>query len=264
MIAMPISRGPAGPVHWREIGTGPPLVLIHGLVGNLNFWVREMRVWAPRFRMLVVDLRGSGRTPSSPAPFTVADLADDVVAVLDDAGVARANILGFSTGGNIALALALARPDRVERLVLVSTFACMDVQSELFHDAVLAGYEATGDQRQTYRVVYPWLFSRRFLSDPANSAFRPEIESDPSDQSMADWRALYLAQRRFDVRRRLPEIRARTLVVAGGQDRLVSLAQARELARGIPRARLTVIRRAGHLVNVEVPRTFHRRVTRFV
>jgi 3-oxoadipate enol-lactonase len=259
-----MTRGPEGPVHWIERGSGRPLVLLHGLGGDVGFWAAEMEVWAQTFRVIAIDLRGSGATPPSPGGHTMADLADDVVAVLDDAGINTADVLGFSMGGNVALALALAHPRRVGRLVLASTFACMNIQARLFLDAVLRTYEQNRQPDQMFRLIYPWLFSIDFLADPANGAFLVDAEGAPDDQPFEDWRALYLAQQRFDVRQDLDEIGAPTLVVIGDQDRLVSLDDARELSDGLAEARLAELPGAGHLTNVETPEEFRRLVEQFL
>ena len=85
-------------------------MLLHGLGGDVGFWAAEIDAWAPRLRLIAIDLRGSGSTPMSATQHTMADLADDVVAVLDDARVDSADVLGFSMGGNVAQAFALRIP----------------------------------------------------------------------------------------------------------------------------------------------------------
>ncbi len=122
--------------------------------------------------------------------------------------------------------------------VLVSTFACMNVQARLF--------------------------SIGFLADPAHGAFLVDAEATPDDQPLEDWRALYLARQRFDVRPDLDKFASPMLVIAGDQDRLVSLEDARELTAGIPRARLAVLPGAEHLINVETPGEFRRLVEDFL
>jgi 3-oxoadipate enol-lactonase len=167
-------------------------------------------------------------------------------------------------GGNVAQQLAARYPERIDRLVLASTFARMNAQARLFLDAVLETYQQNRRPAQLLRLVYPWLFSIRFLADPANAGFLAAAEAAPDDQPFEAWRALYLAQQRFDARAHLARVQAATLVVAGDEDRLVSLDDARELAAGIPDARLVVVPGAGHLVNVEAGEPFRWEVERFL
>jgi 3-oxoadipate enol-lactonase len=261
---VPYAVGSAGPIHWLDAGTGAPLVLLHGLGGDAGFWAAEIDAWAPRHRLIAIDIRGSGATPASTAQPSMADLADDVAAVLDDAGLVSADVLGFSMGGNVAQALALRHPQRVRRLVLASTFARMNAQARLFLDAVLTGYERSGDAKQMFRLIYPWLFSIGFLTDPANDEFRQAGEDAPEDQTLEAWRALYLAQRRFDARPDIARIAAPTLVIGGAEDRLVAPADLQLLTDRISGAKLELLPNAGHLVNIEAPREFRGLVEQFL
>jgi pimeloyl-ACP methyl ester carboxylesterase len=263
-LSLAFATGPAGPVHWAEAGAGPPVVLLHGLGGDIGFWAAEAADWQAQFRLLLIDLRGAGSTPPSPGGHSIADLADDVAAVLDAAGVRAAHVVGFSMGGLVAQSFAVRHPARIDRLVLASTYAVMNPQARLFLDAVLRTYEDSRDAAQLYRLIFPWLFSVEFLADPANRALLPGADLELDDQPMEDWRAAYLAQQRFDGRDQLGRIAAPALVVAGSEDRLVSLEDARALARGIPGADLAVLAGAGHLINVEQPDWFRATVGNFL
>jgi 3-oxoadipate enol-lactonase len=263
-LSLAFANGPAGPVHWAETGAGSPVVLLHGLGGDIGFWAAEAADWQARFRLVLIDLRGHGATPASPGGHSIADLADDVAAVLDAAGVRAAHVVGFSMGGLVAQSFAVRHPDRVDRLVLVSTYAVMNPQARLFLDAVLGTYEHSRDAAHMYRLIFPWLFSVGFLADPANRGWLPGTDLELDDQPMEDWRAAYLAQQRFDGRDQLGRIAAPALVVAGSEDRLVSLDDAGALARGIAGGELAVLAGAGHLINVEQPDAFRAAVVNFV
>jgi pimeloyl-ACP methyl ester carboxylesterase len=100
-----------------EAGSGPPLVLLHGLFGAGQNWGGIRSVLARRFRVLTPDLRNHGASPRAP-DMSYAAMAEDVADMLDAAGIDRAAVLGHSMGGKVAMALALAHPGRVERLVV--------------------------------------------------------------------------------------------------------------------------------------------------
>ncbi|ERK72937.1 alpha/beta fold hydrolase [Leifsonia aquatica] len=253
---MPTTDVGATRVNWRRGGAGDSVVLLHGLGGDIGFWDAELPALERDFDVIALDLRGSGATPSSAGGHEISDLADDVVAVLDDAGVARAHVVGFSMGGLVAQALALRHPGRLNRLVLASTYATMGHQARLFLDAVLDVYENGATATQMFELICPWLFSPAFVQDPANRAFFELPEGAADDQSMEDWRALYRAQRNFDVTEELSRISAPTLVVSGARDALVPAADALALRDGIAGARLEVFAESGHLVNVEDPARF--------
>ena len=260
-----VTTGPH-PVHWSSTGEGPALVLLHGLGGDRAFWAAELPQLRDDFQVITVDLRGSGDTPVTDDGHSMATLADDVCAVLDVAGVESAHVVGFSMGGLVAQALAVRHPGRVERLVLASTYAVMNPQARMFLDAVRDVVLAEGSLRAVFPLVAPWLFSIGFLADPAHAAWFTAPEDDPDEipEPPAGWLAQYQAQRDFDGRADLASIRASTLVLSGGQDRLVPADDAAELAAGIAGATASTYAGSGHLINVEEPDRFVARVRAFV
>ncbi|MGW7434097.1 alpha/beta fold hydrolase [Streptomyces sp. NPDC054861] len=253
---MPFTQTSSGPVHWTVEGEGEPLVLLHGLGGDVSFWEAERTALADRFRVVSIDLRGSGRTPAARDGHTMDDLADDVAAVLADQQLVSAHVLGFSMGGLVAQAFALRHPAMLRRLVLASTFAVMNRQSRMFLDAVLDVYEGGATPKQMFDLICPWLFSADFLADPANDVFLHYPDDEPEEQSLDDWRKLYLAQRAFDANSGLPAMTAPTLVIAGGEDRLATVEDAEALVRSVSSAVLHVLPGKGHLVNVEASDEF--------
>lgn len=255
---MPLMTTSRGPAHWLEtnaIPGAPAVVLIHGLGGDAGFWAAELPLLAARYRVLAVDLRGSGRTPGGPAPFTIEDLALDVLAILDQAGIDTAHVVGFSLGGTVAQALAVAAPRRVRGLVLAATFACTGTQARLFLQAVGSVYAGGATPEQVYGLVLPWLFSHGFLSRPAAAPYLAYPEDAGDEQSCDDWLRLLQAMLAFDGRGALSRIHAPTLVLSGDEDRLAPLDGAHTLVAGLPQATLAVVP-GGHLINVESPHRF--------
>lgn len=255
---MPLLNTSRGPAHWLEcnnVPDAPTVVLIHGLGGDAGFWAAELHALASRYRVLAVDLRGSGKTPGSTLPFTTRDLALDVLAILDQAGVETAHVVGFSMGGTVAQAMAVAAPQRLRSLVLAATFACTCTQARLFLQAVGAVYAGGGGPAQVYALVLPWLFSDRFLSSPAAAPYLEYVEDPTDGQTCEDWLRLLQAMLTFDGRPNLPRITTPTLVIAGDEDRLAPLDGAHALVAGVPHATLNVLP-GGHLMNVESPQPF--------
>ncbi|MGM9607452.1 MAG: alpha/beta fold hydrolase [Oscillospiraceae bacterium] len=105
-------------LHFTETGTGEPLVLLHGNGEDSSYFVHQVEFFSPRRRVLAVDTRGHGRSPRGSAPFTIRQFAEDLLAFLDERGIGRTDLLGFSDGANIALVFALRYPERVRRLIL--------------------------------------------------------------------------------------------------------------------------------------------------
>jgi pimeloyl-ACP methyl ester carboxylesterase len=108
-------------IHWTEFGAGPPLLLVHGLGSSGADWAFQIPPLAASHRVIVPDLRGSGRSVDARGPFTIAQFADDLWALLDALDATAPRLVGFSMGGAVALEMALARPGAVERLVTINS-----------------------------------------------------------------------------------------------------------------------------------------------
>lgn len=262
---MPLLNTTRGALHWIDTchdRAGPPVLLIHGLGGDAGFWSAEQAALAARHRVLAVDLRGSGLTPGTHSPFSADALAQDLLAMLDHAGIDRVHVVGFSMGGVVAQALVSAAPTRVHSLVLAATFATPNTQSRLFLQAVGAVYRAGATPKQIFDLVLPWLFSVGFLSDPRAAPWLDYPDDAPDEQTAEDWQRLLDAMIGFDGRPRLPHIHVPTLVIGGDEDRLATPEDAQVLLDGIPSARLSMLR-GGHLMNVESPDAFLSELERF-
>ncbi|MEG2803673.1 alpha/beta fold hydrolase [Stenotrophomonas sp.] len=263
---MPFLTTPHGALHWLDTASdpdAPAVVLIHGLGGDASFWAAEQAALAAHFRVLTVDLRGSGLSARTSGAFAIEDLARDVVAILDHAGITHAHVVGFSMGGVVAQALASHAPGRVDRLVLAATFARTNPQAVLFLQAVGTVYRRGATPRQVFDLVLPWLFSEAFFSDPRAAPYLDYPEEAADEQTPQDWQRLLDAMCAFDGHARLATLACPTLVMAGDEDRLATLADAQHLASGIPGAVLHVLR-GGHLMNVESPEAFIEHVMQFL
>ena len=113
--------------YWRE-GAGVPIVWIQGLNADHTAWASQVAAFRDRYECIALDNRDVGASGRATAPYTLADMAGDVRAVLDDAAVEDAHVVGLSMGGAIAQELALAAPEWVRSLTLVSTFARPDAR----------------------------------------------------------------------------------------------------------------------------------------
>lgn len=105
-------------LHYTEQGTGTPLILLHGNGEDSSYFVHQIEYFKDRYRVIAIDTRGHGRTPRGEKPFTIRQFAEDLHGFMDERGIDRAHILGFSDGGNIALIFALKYPERVDHLIL--------------------------------------------------------------------------------------------------------------------------------------------------
>jgi len=225
------ARGPAG--------DQPPVVLIHGAGGSHLDWAPELRR-LPGGRVIALDLPGHGKS-SAPGRDRIDAYARDVIALLDALAIPRAVLVGHSMGGAIAQQVALDWPERVARLALLGTGSKLPVDPAL-PQRLLEAPVSTLD----------WLVERAW-----HAGAPPELKARGRALFEATPRAVvrddYLACQAFDVRDRLEQIAAPTLVIGAEEDRMVPLKFSRTLAERIPGARLVVIAGAGHMFPLEQP-----------
>jgi pimeloyl-ACP methyl ester carboxylesterase len=224
----------------RAFGSGPPLILIHGLSGSGRWWSRNVAALAAEHRVYAIDLPGFGASRRS-GPFRLESAVTQIVHWMDATGIDRASFAGHSLGGLIAVLLAAAAPERIDRLVLV--------------DAALLEFDP--GLRNRVRGVARSLrtLSPRILPLIVSDALR----SGPFAFAGAT-RALLLA----GVPAALSRIGAPTLVVWGEFDTIVPLTVGETIVRKMPHARLAVIPGAGHNAMWDRPDAFSRLVLDFL
>lgn len=105
-------------LNYVEKGTGEPLILLHGNGEDHTYFKHQMEYFSKDYRVIAVDTRGHGKTPRGEAPFTIRQFAEDLHCFMNEQGIEKANILGFSDGGNIAMIFAVKYPEKVKKLIL--------------------------------------------------------------------------------------------------------------------------------------------------
>ena len=252
-------------IAWERHGSGPPLLLIHGLGYARWGWEPVLPGLAERFSVVSFDNRGIGESDAPPGPYTAAQMAADAVQVLDEAGVERAHVVGTSLGGMVAQEVALGHPDRVGRLVLCCTtpgglraYAMPSVTIALMAEAA---------------TLEPAVALRRFVENalaPATVEAHPEIVERimahrlATAQDPAAWAAQASAGAAFDAYDRLGAVAAPTLVQHGDEDVVVDPRNADLLVELLPDARLERFPGTGHLYFWEQPVRFVTSVCAFL
>jgi 3-oxoadipate enol-lactonase len=244
-------------IYYESHGSGPgePAVLIMGLAMDANGWERQLPALAAHRRVIVLDNRGVGRSKKPPGPYTTAAMADDVIAVMDEVGLATAHIVGVSLGGAIAQELTLRHAARVRSLALLCTFARVSRGMTAIADtggATLGGEGGVAmDPRSIYRFLMPMVFTADFLQR------EKALLKQMLDRSMSygfephGVFAQLAAAMSHDTVARLGEIAVPTLIVTGTADMLVPPKQSKRLAEGIPGAKLVEIEGAPHGIVLE-------------
>lgn len=247
-------------LHVRIEGSGDPLVMLHGFTGSVEAWGEEVLAGlAQAYQIIVVDLLGHGESQAAceAERYQVEELLRDVVQVLDAMAVDRADWLGYSMGGRLALAGAVLHPDRVSRLILESASPGLASENERrarrrADEALAEGIRLGGmEEFVDHWMGLPLFASQGKLPDKVLKEARERRLKNRPDALAACLRGMGTgAQPSFWDR--LGEVKVPTLLLAGEEDAKFSDI-ARRMAEVMPRATLRVIPRAGHTVHLENP-----------
>jgi len=252
-------------IAWEARGDGAPLVLVHGLAYDRLGWGTLPDLLAERFRVILLDNRGVGESDAPPGPYTVAELAADVLGVLDEAGIERANLFGVSLGGYTAQEFALTWPERLHKLILCSAApgGPSAVPMPPATVEVFAKYPTMEREAGLRMFVENSLGERgvRELPELVEEIFRYRLGHAPTTEA---WVAQATAGATYVNDDRVGQISVPTLVLAGGSDVVVDPANAELLASLIPGARAVVVPDRGHLMVWEDSERVAELVTEFL
>jgi pimeloyl-ACP methyl ester carboxylesterase len=246
-------------------GAGEPLVLVHGLAYDRAGWGRFPDLLAEHFRVVLIDNRGVGESDAPPGPYTVSEMAEDVVGVLDELGIDRTNLFGVSLGGYIAQELTLTHPGRVEKLVLCSTApgGPKAVPMPVATQQVFATYPTMEREAGLRMFVENSLGARGVRERPelVEEIFQYRLGHAPTVEA---WVAQATAGATYDSYDRIGAIDVPTLVVHGDADVVVDPGNAALLGELIPNARVELIPDRGHLMVWEDSERVAELVTEFL
>lgn len=238
----------------HHLVTGPedaPVVVLSNSLGSTHrMWDAQADALAEHFRVVRYDTRGHGGSPVPDGPYSIDDLADDVVALLDTLGVEKAHVVGLSLGGMTGMRLAARNPERVDRLVVLCTGAHLTPSSAWTDRA--ATVRSGGSAAVAEAVVQRW-YTEGFRE--ANPAVRKASEQMVADTPAEGYAGCCEVIAAMDLRADLPAIAAPTLAIAGEDDPATPPPHLAEIAETVQDGRLLVVPQSAHLANAEQPET---------
>ncbi|MET9132585.1 alpha/beta fold hydrolase [Streptomyces antibioticus] len=235
-------------------GGGVPLVFVHGWTANRHRWDHQLAHFAEKRRVVRFDLRGHGESGGAGVK-TVAELANDLIALLDHLKIERCVLIGHSMGGMISQTVALTHPERVERMILVNSIARMTFSRG-------RGLLMAASTLVPYKLFVATNIQRAFAPGHPRDEVRAYIKSS-ADTPREVVMTLYGAMRAFDVLDRVGEIRTPTLMIHGYHDVQLPVSQMLRMAKAYPDATVRIID-AGHELPVEKPAELTAAIDAFV
>jgi pimeloyl-ACP methyl ester carboxylesterase len=245
-------------------GSGRPLLLIHGYPLNRSLWRPQLDTLTDAARVIAPDLRGHGESNASDQPYSVDTLADDLVELLDELGLAGPVVVaGLSMGGYVALAFYRRHQDRVAGLILAATRAGADSEAgKANRDKAMAQAREQGVGAIADSMLPKMLAPETYQSHPALAQqVRHMLASTPLEGVLGDLTAM---RDRPDSTELLGSILEPVLVIHGQEDQLIPPSEAEAAFARLPNARLALLPRAGHLLNLEQPEAFDAEVRTFL
>ncbi len=249
-------------IAYERAGTGPPLVLLHGYVGDgPTTWRRQIEGLSDEFTVVVWDAPGTGGSSDPPESFGIAGYADCLAGFVEKLGLEGPSVAGLSFGGILALELCHRHPALPRTLILASAYAGWrgslptEVADQRLKQA-LALADLSPDE--FVDALLPSMFSEK-----VPSPFIEEFRTSMQEFHPAGFRAMARASAE-DLREVLPHINVPTLLICGDKDVRAPLSVAENLKTSIPDSTLVVLPDAGHVCNIESPEDFNNAVRNFV
>jgi 3-oxoadipate enol-lactonase len=242
-------------------GAGPWLILSHSLATDLTLWDDQMSALISHFRVLRFDTRGHGGSSAPDVPYDFAMLTADVLGLMDALDIERAHCCGISMGGMIAQHVALAAPERINKLILVSTTSGYPPEARAMWGERIAGVRKNGMEPLVVPTLERWFTAPYRAAHPEMVArIAALVRATPAAGYCGSGQAIAM----LDTTEKLPSLRCPTLVIAGSDDAGTPPAMGRKIAEQIPGARMEMLESSSHLCNVEQAALFNDRLTAFL
>jgi pimeloyl-ACP methyl ester carboxylesterase len=231
----------AAQIYYATYGKGAPVILLHGGLGNSDHWAFQVPALAAKYQVIVIDSRNQGRSTFTKEKLTYHAMAADVLAVMDELGVAAAAFVGWSDGGEIALDLAIHHPARVTRLFVFG-----------------ANYDASGQKPSAGSATFA-SYASKCRSDFEKISKNPKAYAAVVASLDPVWKTPVIF-----TKAQLRSIQAPTVIADGDHDEIIELAQIKEMAQLVPNATLVVFENTSHFALWQDPAAFNKAVLAFL
>jgi 3-oxoadipate enol-lactonase len=257
---MPFAKINGINIHYKVEGQGEPLVLIMGLGAPLSSWKYNIPFLKQHFQVVCFDNRGIGKTDKPRGPYSIRMMADDTIGLMDYLNIKKANMLGFSMGGIIALEIATSQLGRIMKLILNSTSACIDDKNGGTPE-ILEAFKLPLRKASVLGLSLS-------LNDPLKRLmYLPFVKVNSwllKDSDLAGLQGQSDAVISYSYLDKLPTIKIPTLVITGSHDHNVKPTSSETLAKNMPGAKLVKIDNGSHLICAEMSTRYNEEVYNFL
>ncbi len=242
---MPYAEANKIRIYYESCGTGRPIVLLSGLGSSLESWSVQVPIYSDLFRVITLDNRGSGRSDKPDYPYTIEQMADDTVGLLDSLGIEKAHFVGKSMGGMITQWLGIKYPERVEKIVMGCTSAQRD---DLGNLVLRMGRDITDKLGPGDGWLFALLlgYQRKYIEENYETLISAAKKIQPDPEAAAGYRNQSYACENHNVVHKLGRISAKTLIIHGERDFLIPPKRSKRIAELIPNAVQRTFPEAGH------------------
>ncbi|NOY56396.1 MAG: alpha/beta fold hydrolase [Actinobacteria bacterium] len=247
-------------MYYETLGSGDPVLLLHGLGSSSKGWVLQREPFAARHHVILTDLRGHGRTDRPPGPYSVPMFAGDVLGLLDALELRAVNVVGLSMGGMVGFQLAVDHPDRVKSLVAVNAGPALVPSTlrdrfGLWQRRILVNLLPMGKIADT--------IGNRLFPEPGQAEFLRLFKEGFLENDKAGYKAATRALIGWSVADRIDRISCPVLVVSADQD-YTPVSAKQEFVSRMPTARLAVVEHSHHATPIDQAETFNELVLSFL
>lgn len=252
-------------IYYESQGDGEPLLLIAGLASDSQSWAMVIPDFSKKYKVIVMDNRGSGRTKCLVNQITIQGMADDSIALLNHLKIDKAHILGHSMGGYVAQHICINHPERVDNLVLAATSSVTSERDKSLLIDMVKYWENGMDRELWFRNLFYWIFSPHFFKSADYVAENVNMAIQyPWPQNLEQFSKQVEIINMFNSSAGLPKIKNKTLVISGAEDVLFPTTEMFKALSAIKEAEFVTIQNAAHALFIENPEGFVESVVKFL
>ena len=249
-------KGAVANLYSEVHGKGEPIVFAHGWMDDCSIWKAQVEYFAKKYKVIVYDHRGHGRSDKPKDDYSIQTLANDLHSLLQDLDLEQVTLVGHSMGGMTALQFVLDHPDNVSKLVLIGATAKMSRSLRVFVWILrhLLPYQAFVEGSIKFKCYEP-------LSEPVIKTIIASALMTPKYAAFACFNEY---TKHYDLREKIGTIKVPTIIVVGEQDKSTPPEMSRYLHKKIEGSKLEIIPDCGHMVHIEKPDDLNEVIGEFI